>query len=427
MRRVLRQSKRALAVVVPILVVVAGCSTSAASTQPKTRSHSEAASAPPAVPVQYRALYATLSANIADLDRQGTAGSVDPVALAGTTSLGAHLDLAAGNRGSALLERATIGDVTEELDRFEQMGMKGVMVSIAYPMLLPWFENASAYLHFYEQVAALIAARSMFMSVELNPAFSDPQLSTLHPDYRGLTISSYATGQRQEAQLIIDDLHPRYLTLLDEPSTFASVLRLPIATAPAVVSLLNQELDGLQTGTTMLGAGIGSWENPGIEKAIATQTGVNYLSVHVYPTGAQQITNLDQVTTIASTARKPLVIDETWLSKSNPNGSPLPGSAVNEQKIKDWSFWEPLDIRFLQAITDYASSHGVSFVSPFSSGLFFGYVHWSRWLQQAAKSTVSAEESRAELSNIGADHLDALGQAYEKVARQLPTLGRPSE
>jgi hypothetical protein len=328
------------------------------------------------------------------------------------------LNLADGNRGSALLGPGTLTEIAQVLDDFEQMGVGAVMLEIGYPMLLPDFPDSGAYLAFYEKVASLAAARSMALSVELNPVFPDPRISSLHPDYRGLTTATYATEQRQEAQLVIDDLHPKYLTLLDEPSTFAYNLGLPIARAGAVVAVLNEELDGLRRGTTMIGAGIGTWESPGIEQAIATRTSVDYLSVHLYPTGPDQIATLDRVTEIAAQSSKPLVMDETWLSKSNPSGRPGAGNAVVEQTEKNWSFWEPLDARFMTAVVGYARAHGLALVAPFSTDLFFGYVDWSRSLQASPSSALrtrasDVELSNIELSNIEADRVDAVGTAYE--------------
>lgn len=372
---------------------------------------------PSSVPAEYRATYAMLSSNLSDLESQSSSGAVDPIVPPGGTIMAGHLDPADANRGTALLETSTMAEVTEVLDDFAELGMKGVMLEIGYPMLLPSFPNSGAYLSFYEQVAAEIAEHQMTLSVELNPIFPDPRISSLHPDYKGLTVASYVSGQREEAQTVIDDLHPRYLTILDEPSTFAYNLGLPIATSRAVVRLLEQELDGLDRSTTLVGAGIGTWESPSTEQAIATETDVDYLSVHVYPTGPQQIANLDQVTEIAAEARKPLVMDETWLSKSNPSSRPGAGNADIEQKLKNWSFWEPLDTRFIGAISQYSRVHGISLVAPFSTDMFFGYLNWTPSLGAQPSAVVRADVSKIELSNIAVDHVDPVGEAYERAAK----------
>ncbi|HYA68638.1 MAG TPA: hypothetical protein VED63_07895 [Acidimicrobiales bacterium] len=403
-------------------LVVSGCQTASSAGPPPSDAGSPPASASggssqpdiASVPPRYRQLYATLSGNIGNLADQQGAGSVDPVEVPGGPIMAGELGAAAGNRGPALLEPSALAQVSEELDGFAHIAMKGVVVLVSYPMLLPSFPDSASYLQFYEQVARLVATHGMALSIELNPAFSDPGLSSLHPDYQGLTLNSYATGQHEEAQIVIDDLHPRYLTILDEPSTFATTLHQPaIATAAGAVQVLGQELTGLNREGTLVGAGVGTWEDPTIEQAIATQSAVDYLSVHVYPTATSQVADLDQVTTIAASARKPLLIDETWLSKENPSGAPPKGSAVAEQKLKNWSFWEPLDARYLEAISAYAREHGISMVSPFSTELFFGYVDWTQALEGAPGSQVRGDAAQLQQENLAAGVLGPLGRAYQ--------------
>jgi len=402
------------------MALLTACTSASASAQPApdtaTSVPSTSASVPASVPAQFRGDYATLEANISDLQRQQDQGATDPVHPASGTITAGALNVADGNRGRSLLAPGTLAEVGAVLDRFQDLGIKGVMLEVGYPMLLPSFPDSSAYLAFYKSVASMVSAHSMVLSIELNPIFTNPQISSLDPDYSGLTVSSYADTQRQEAQLVIDQLHPRYLTLLDEPSTFASNLGLPIANSAAVVSLLNQELSGLDRGTTLVGAGIGTWESAAIEEAIATRTSVDYLSVHVYPTGPEQLSTLDQVTSIAARAEKPLVMDETWLSKSDPTGRPGKGNAVVEQTEKEWSFWEPLDATYLTTITAYAKSHGISLISPFSTDLFFGYVPWTTALASGPGKNVRVTASRIELSNIESGQPDPVGLAYAQAA-----------
>lgn len=408
------------AIAIGIVPAVQGCGTAPPDTTARPASTSAPSNSLPGgavVPPQYRATYAELAANIVDLQNQDGAGSRDPGGPRGGPVIACGLELADGNRGRSLLAPTTLPRIVQVLDRFEQLGVEGVMLEVGYPLLLPSFPDSSAYLRFYSQVAADIAARHMILSIELNPVFRDPQISSVHPDYRGLTVTTYAAQQRHEAQIVIDDLHPKYLTVLDEPSTFAYNLGLPIAHTGAVVSLLDSELSGLDRRGTMIGAGIGTWEDPTVEKAIATETSVDYLSVHVYPTGPSQIATLNAVTSIAAAAGKPLVMDETWLSKSDPSGRPGVGNADVEGKIKNWSFWEPLDARFLDVIVRYARDHGISLVSPFSSDLFFGYVAWSPQLEGQSKAAVNARTFGVEVANLDADRYSTVGEAYGMITR----------
>jgi len=365
------------------------------------------------VPDQYRDLYEQLDSNIENLVRQDGAGSVLP-APSGGTVMAAALSTADGNRGTALLDPSTLPLINTELDRFRELGLNGVMLEMGYPLLLPTFPNSPAYLAFYTVVAAAVHARDMALSVEVNPVFPDPQVSSLNPDYSGLTTASYAAGQQQEAQLVIDNMHPQYLDILDEPSTFAGNLGLKFDTPTGVAHLLGLELTGLNKGSTLVGAGIVDFEDPGLERAIAGVPGVDFLSVHVYPTGPDQLAVLNETTQIAAQAHLPLVMDETWLSKVNVAGKATKGQPEIEARLKTYSFWAPLDSSYLAAITTYARMHGISLVSPFSSDQFFSYLDWSTTVDGEALNAVRAQEAATEKQNIADDQFTATAQAYRQ-------------
>lgn len=423
----MKQMNWAAAVLLAGVTVIGACSSASAAARhvdhhkvvsSETTAGSGAAQGQASVPQMYLATYDELSSNLSDLEAQGSAGVVDPVGVPGGPVMAGAINLADDNRGTSLLEPEVLPEIADELDTFADLGMEGVTLQVGYPMLLPSFPNSGAYLSFYEHVSQMVAAHQMTLLVELQPVFPEPQISSLHPDYSGLTLATYEAQQRQEAQIVIDDLHPHYLTVLDEPSTFAANLGLHFANPLGVVGLLDAELDGLDRGSTLVGAGIGTWESPAIEQAIATKTSVDYLAVHLYPTGEAQIKVLNEVTAIAASARKPLVMDETWLSKADPSGRPGPGGAAKETVEEKWSFWEPLDERFLSEVTTYARAHGLSFVAPFSTDLFFGYVNWTQSLQDAPDSTVRSQAAVVEEPNIIARQVDPVGEAYASAIRR---------
>jgi hypothetical protein len=78
---------------------------------------------------------------------------------------------------------------------------------------------------------------------------------------------------------------------------------------------VNEELAGLRRGSTKVGAGTGTWSDPGIDAALATKTAIDYLSVHVYPIDPTSLAHLDVVSATATRTHKPVVLDETWLYK----------------------------------------------------------------------------------------------------------------
>ena len=315
---------RRLAGVATVLgsLALAGCgSTAAASAQaasPTATSGTQTTSPTQtagSVPAQYQSQYATIQAQT--LAFQAMAGSP---ASAGSTTVGVELLAANGNIGTGLLTSHAISGVDTELDAARSLGIRGVTVCVSFPMLLPGTPDSSRYLSFYEHVAQQVRARGMVLSVEENPIFAGTPLTTLPISYSGLTLTSYAAEERQEAQIIIDDLGPQYLSLLPEPDTYSSVLHLAIDTPAAATQVVTDELTGLNRGATLVGAGTGTWSSPAIDQSLLT-TSIDYLDVHVYPEAPADLANLARDVSAAKAAGRPLVMDETWPYKDFADGS----------------------------------------------------------------------------------------------------------
>ena len=326
----------------------------------------------------------------------------------------AELLNANGNLGPALLAPGAMAGVNAVLDQFLHLGIKGVTVEICFPMLLPSFPNSLGYLSFYAQVAAAVRQRHMILAVEENPAF--PGFTSLETDYSGLTLQGYATQQAAEAQLIIDDLQPTYLTLLDETDTFAAHLKLPLNNPTNATAVLNAELFAIKRGQTKLGAGTGTWEGPTIDQSLLTNTSIDYLSVHVYPVDSQSLDNLDAIVAAAAAAHRPVVMDETWLYKQQAPGIAAGAAFEQTSTLDNYSFFAPLDQAFLQAMFVYARSHGVAYISPFWTGFFFAYLKWAPELDSQAPSAIRAQGSGAWSMAVRDGQFSTTGEAYGRLA-----------
>ncbi len=338
------------------------------------------AAPPPTVPATYEAAYAGVQSEVADF-----AGQVPRSPPRAKTTVGAELLTANGNIGEALLSPHALDGVTVELDAYQKLGITGVTVDVSYPLLLSTTPGHARYLTFYESVARAVRRRHMVLSVEENPVFVGTPLTSLDVSYAGLTLQSYAQGERREAQLIIDDVRPAYLSLLTEPDTFTDALGVNVDTPASSVELVRSELAGLRRGRTQVGAGTGTWSSPAIDRALLARTSIDYLDVHVYPLGPGPIAALRADTAAAQSARKPLVMDETWLDKPSSGEGHGPIGAPAELKVKSYSFWEPLDEAYLRAMTSYVRAEGYRYVSFFDgSRAFFGYLSWSPALAAAS-------------------------------------------
>jgi hypothetical protein len=369
---------------------------------------------PDPVPSQYQALYGQLSTELTDLEGRAASHAGTP---SGQPVFGAELLGANGNLGAALLKPTALSGINITLDQLEQLGIRGVTVDVAFPLLTSTFPDHQAYLAFYEQVAAAVQAHGMILSVEENAVFAGTQYSTVTPDYTGMTLASYAASQREQAQLIIDNLHPAYLSILDEPDTFSRNLGLSLDSSSAAVNVVNTELTGLRRGTTKIGAGTGTWSDPAIDQALATGTQIDYLSVHVYPIDPTSLDNLDRVAVIATQTGKPVVLDETWLYKFIGSGLGSAAAASKAMQLDTFGFFEPLDARFLAAMTTYARNHGFLYVSPFWPGQFFDYLHWTPTLDGAGYTALKAQSNQIQGPAIVQGRHSTLGLSYQEDIR----------
>jgi len=372
-------------------------------------------SAPAPVPARYQSEYALVAAQTRSFGALSRAGARRPQA---ATTMGTELLTANGNIGAGLLQADAIVRVDAELDAFTALGVSGVTVDVSFPLLLPSTPDSTGYLAFYEQVARAVRAHHMVLSVEENPIFSGTPLTSLPISYRGLTPAGFAAEQHAQAQLIVDDLEPAYLTILDEPDTFSDTVGVDIDSPSGAVAFVNGVLDGLQRGTTLLGAGTGNWEGPSIDQALVAQTTIDYLDVHVYLFGPAALSNLTSEVSVARVADKPLVMDETWLNKPTPTQGNGPAGAPDELKLKSYSFWEPLDEQYVGSMVRYARAQGFRYVSFFDGArAFFAYLPWSPTLEAATYAQFTVQYNQLVAANMSSGTVSGTGQVFRGAVR----------
>ena len=402
-------------------LALAGCGSTSTNSVPAASARTQtapAAQAAGSVPAQYQSQYATVQAQSDAF--QTMAGSR---ASAGSTTVGVELLAANGNIGTGLLASHSISGVETELNADQSLGIQGVTVCVSFPLLLPSTPDSSGYLSFYEQVAQQVRARGMVLSIEENPIFAGTPLTSLPISYAGLTLTSYAAEEQQEAQIIVNHLQPKYLSLLTEPDTYTSVLHIDLDTPAAADEVVTDELAGLNRGTTLVGAGAGTWSSPSIDQSLLT-TSIDYLDVHVYPEAPDDLANLGSDVAAAKATGKPLVMDETWLCKDFTDGS-FTGAgasesgvdgAPNEMKDVSFSFWQPLDETYVAAMVNYVRSQGFSYMAFFDgSRCFFGYLTWSPTLQSASYQTFSRQYNQMVSADFASLSVSATGTALRQV------------
>ena len=404
--------------IVVTALLLCGCSDSA---KPSASSSSASSAAPSPssaisspVPAAYQTLYDHLSQN---LDAYAKAIDAMPDAAPGTPHFvaGAELLAANGNRLTGLFQPNTMELVDASLDRMHGLHIGGVTLGIKVPLLLDSFSpDAARYADFFATVADHVRARGMVVSVELGVLFCGTVFAQCTNPYGTGTYQRFVDDTVAQARIVIDRLHPDYLTLTSEPDTEAKLTGIRVlATPEGAARAIGDIVAGIGPhGTTKLGAGAGTWLPTTFAQAIVAQP-IDYLDTHTYPVDAEFGANAVAIADIATRARKPLVVDEVWLYKSDQpgiQGGPAGAEKVFRQDV--FSFWEPLDVRFLDITAKWARKAGAAYVSPFWSWQFFTYLDWTPQLDAAPYSQLTQTFNRSVVPALTSTQTTAAGRQW---------------
>ena len=360
-------------------------------------------SAPPA-PVQYVDLYAGLDTKLKAIDgvvtARSTGGKHD-------VTFSAELLPANANIGEPLFREQTWPAVLLNLDRLQQLGVRGVKVAVKYPVLMPSFPRSADYLEFYRRVGQEVRRRNLKLLVQMTDGFRESAFSALpvSPYYAGLTWERYRREKRQMAETIIREIRPDYLTVQNEPGTQAHNTGLPM-TVQNVTDLLEYVTRGLDKRGVLVGAGAGTWEDLAYAQSLARIGGLDYLDLHIYPVNRDYVSERAfRFAEIAQRAGKRLVLGEAWLYKSSDqdlragNVAAAPGLFARDI----FSFWEPLDARFVTTMVKFSHAMKIDFTSFFWSRYFFGYADYSERTGRLSPGELSRLANAAAGRNMTAD------------------------
>ena len=125
---------------------------------------------------------------------------------------------------------------------------------------------------------------------------------------------------------------------------------------------------------------------------------------------------LANVQAIVKQYGKRVVLDEAWLYKVD---KPLPNSVAASPEIfrRDvFSFWAPLDQKFLAVIVKSAEVANIEYISPFWTQFFFGYVEYNSNTAQLSFRELSSMANQIASNNIIEDQFTSTGQFYRQMA-----------
>jgi len=360
------------------------------------------------VPAEYQSLYKSLDGKLDNFSAQLNAL---PQTDARELTFAAELIIANGNRGEDLLQPQTFGAVQLYLDRLQALGVRGVKVAIKYPLLTQDFPRSSEYLAFYKKVSQELKRRNMKMLAGTGVAFTQPEFSSVKVNYRGLTLDKLKTTMRQHIETIAREVQPDYLTVANEPGTETELTGIKFSVAD-YTEYVNFMLNGLDRRNILVGAGTGNWDDPAFIESLAKNTSVDYIDIHFYPINHDFTARALQQADVARANGKRLIVGETWFYKSGENE--VGGASGVEIFARDvYSFWQPLDQKFLALMTQFARTKGVEFMSPFWSKYFFGYADYNQVKRGATNGEIMRAADAEMTKNIVAGTFSGTGLAYQ--------------
>jgi hypothetical protein len=363
------------------------------------------------IPEPYRDIYRSLDAKLAEAER--VVGRPDSKF---QPTFGLELTAANGNRGPTLLEERTRTGVSKMLDAFQAIGAQGVVVATVYPMFVKDFPHAAEYLDFYRFVVKEAHNRNLKVLFKIGEAFRDPVHGQLPVDtwYRGLTLDRFRKEKRTMIETALRELQPEYLTVANEPDTSAMNTKLDFS-PDNYIRNVQAFTKGLPRGKTKIGAGSGTWSPTTYFERLARETDVDYLDLHIYPINHDYLTKRPlEAAAAARRHGKSLVIGEGWLFKSRDRELGPGGLGYVKLYARDpFTFWHPLDARFIRVLGQFSRAQYVEFMSVFWVNLLFGSLDYSRELETKSAGEIQQLAARAALPGILAKKPTPTGEAYQ--------------
>lgn len=315
-------------------------------------------------------------------------------------TFGGHLLTADSNRAEALLQPDAMKWARLSLDRFQDLGIQGVTLNIGYPILSKGFPSSDRYLAYYKEVAREVRKRGMALAVEQIVLYHESEFSPFKFKFGGLTLEKYTADQAAMAQTIIDNLAPDYLTVMHEPDTVAELTGLASFLSPEIATkYVNDVLGGLRRGRTLIGAGSGSWSGPEFVEAFVQNTNADYIDIHVYWINPFSVDAAYEMARIAKARGRPVVLTEAGLYKTvgeGREGTPHVDGVASVYRRDVFSFWEPLDMQFLDITAAFARSIDTKYLSVYWTNMFFSYVDWTPETAKMSYTQLNAQLSASQ-------------------------------
>jgi hypothetical protein len=332
----------------------------------------------PEVPAAYSQLYSIMSK---ELDMfENTVRALPAARQPRPLIFGSDLSYANNHNGPLLFTPRMQTLVQQQADRFKAMGIGGVHVTVGWPQLSAMYDpDYQKYLDFYTSLASELRQRHIVFFLHSDIVFPKPFSAYDHP-VPHISFADYKREKRLMVQNLINAVHPDYLILASEPKSDEHNSGIAELDQPATArELVDYVINGdghavgpLQKGSTLVGAGGDNWETTDFVEGYATVPNLDFINLHVYPFGPKNQRTLLSLVDIAHRHNKRMIMDEAWLYKTITPGETQPEVYKHDM----FSFFLPLDERFLSLMADFCRKEGIEFLSGFWARTFFAYADY---------------------------------------------------
>uniref|UniRef100_UPI0015D7C334 Ig-like domain repeat protein n=1 Tax=Nevskia soli TaxID=418856 RepID=UPI0015D7C334 len=391
---------------------------------------------PPTVPAAYQSLYSELQADISSFVQSMPTPANGS---SNSTIYSAQLLTATSNQGPSLLgANYYTSIVLPELQELQALGVTAVTVHINFPILYqPYYSNPQDfqnYVSFYQRLAQQIHANGLKMTVETTVASAGAGSNggIYAPYYATLSWNDYIAGRAQNAVNVAKLIQPDFMSVITEPDSESQNSGQPTAGTPAgSLQELQTILAALQAANVTnvpVGAGAGTWINSFttyIQNVLSTP--ISYVDVHMYSVSNSFPENALTAAAMAQAAGLPIAMGETWCKKISAAQLASQTGELNNESVDAqgmFSFWEPLDQMYLQALVDMAQAGQFLFIAPFWTSEFFAYLDYGQYGSQTPDQIMSAITVAAgSARQIGA--FTPVGQTWETLILPAPDTSAP--
>jgi hypothetical protein len=148
---------------------------------------------------------------------------------------------------------------------------------------------------------------------------------------------------------------------------------------------------------------------------------LDYIALHIYPVDEQSLSNAERMAVIAQKADKPIHINEAWLYKTAAGGEGNNMAAFESASRRDaYSFWQPLDKKFLDVLVKFADQSHAESISPYWSTYFFGVIDYQPRLERASYAQIRQLVDQAAIKNLKRGILSSTGEYYKQLIAEHP-------